>query len=113
LLGVQAYQNGNALEIETWWQVTSPPGSMTFSVMAHLIRGDGVTVGVADGFGMALSDLAQGDIVVQSHPFTPDGDLEGLWFRTGVYWSDTTQLWTTPDQAGNAIFVPLKEVIVR
>jgi len=113
LLGVQAYQNGNALEIETWWQVTSPPSSMPFSVMAHLVRGDGATVEVADGFGIALSDLAQGDIVVQSHGFTPDGSLEGLWFRTGVYWLETTQLWAAADQAGNAIFVPLQEVIVR
>jgi hypothetical protein len=105
--------SANALEIETWWQVTSPPGSMPFSVMAHLVQEDGVTVGVADGFGIALSDLAQGDIVVQSHTFTPDGGLEDLWFRTGVYWLETTQLWTAADQVDNAIFVALKEVIVH
>jgi len=113
LLGVQAYQDGNTLEIETWWQITSPPSSRPFSVMAHLVREDGATVGVADGFGIAPSDLAQGDIVAQSHAFTLGEGTEGLWFRTGAYWLDTTQLWTTPDHAGNAIFVPLKEVIVR
>jgi len=113
LLGVQAYKEGSSLEIETWWQVTSPPSSVPFSVMAHLVRSDGATVGVADGFGVAPSDLMQGDIVVQSHVFTPGEGTEGLWFQTGVYRSDTTQLWTTPDEAGNAIFVPLKEAIVR
>lgn len=113
LLGVQAYREGNTLEVETWWRITAPSGTRPFSIMAHLTREDGATVEVADGLGVAPSDLAQGDIVVQTHAFTPDEGLEGRWFRTGIYWLDTTQLWTTADDAGNAVFVPLDEITVR
>jgi len=113
LIGVVAYPAEAALEIETWWQVTGAVGPEPFSAMAHLVRSDGQAIAVADGFAVPPPDLARGDVVVQRHIF-PDHNITGLWFRTGLYWSETTQLWPTASCAGcDAIFVSLDQAIVR
>ena len=54
------------------------------SVMAHLLDGDGATVGVADGFGVSPLILAPGDLVVQRHRFPLPSREAGIWLRTGL-----------------------------
>ncbi len=107
-LGAQAYRQGGTLEIETWWRVARGPITRPLSVMAHLLDGDGATLGVADGFGAAPWTLAPGDVVVQRHRFPVPPEETDAWLRTGAYWLDNGERWgLTGVQGADALFVPI------
>jgi len=95
-LGHRVVESGpQEIAVETWWQVSQSeiPRTRPLSIMAHLLRGDGQPVGVADGLGVPLDVWQAGDILVQYHEFELPPDLEGgtYWLQTGVYWLDTLE----------------------
>jgi hypothetical protein len=109
-LGVAVYPEGDGLEVETWWQVTEGPISRPLSIMAHLLRGDGEVLGVADGLGVSPLILTARDVAVQRHRFPVPLEETEVWLRTGAYWLDTMERWALKDVVGvDALFVPLKE----
>jgi hypothetical protein len=96
-LGVDAYRDGEMLDVETWWRVTDGPIARPFAIMGHLLTPQGQVIGQWDGLGISPLSLATGDVVVQRHRFTapPATHLsDETWLRTGVYWADTQQRWT-------------------
>jgi hypothetical protein len=105
-LGAAVVDNDPALEVETWWRVTSGPVSRNFSLMAHLIRSDGSVVATADGLGIWPMTLAAGDVFVQRHRFALPEDNASLWLRIGAYWLDTLDLWSVAE-GRDALLVPL------
>lgn len=107
-LGITAYNHRDSLEIETWWRVTTRPDGRPFSIMAHLLDAGGQALAVADGLGVAPTELQRGDVVVQSHVFLSDGTDGARWLRTGAYWLDTGVRWSVGDDSEDAIFVPLQ-----
>ena len=113
LLDVDAYADDTTLDIETRWEVTAPTDGPPFSVMAHLVQGDGVALQVADGLRVTAADLRSGDIVIQRHSFQAEDATADLWFRTGVYWAAGTELWDVSDRVGNAVFVRVGEALER
>jgi hypothetical protein len=88
----QATEDGT-LEIQTWWEVVQLP-ERSFSIMGHFGRGDQV-VSVTDGLGVPLTELRQGDLLVQRHRYDPgsEADQGGLWFETGGYWRASMERW--------------------
>jgi hypothetical protein len=95
-LGHRVVESGpQAVTVETWWRVREGeiPRTRPLSIMAHLVRGDGQPVGVADGLGVPLDVWQAGDILVQYHEFALPPDLEEgtYWLQTGVYWLDTLE----------------------
>jgi len=111
-IGAATYSESGGLEIETWWRVTQGPIERPFSIMAHLLTGQGAAVGVADDLGVFPVVLEEGDVVVQRHRFSPVAGREALWLRTGAYWLDTDppQRWSVAETPGaDALLVPLGE----
>jgi len=107
-VGMAAYPEGNSLEVETWWQVTTGPITRPLSIMAHLLTPNGEALSVADGLGVSPLALAVGDLVVQRHRFPTPLQAE-LWLRTGAYWLDTMERWPVGDVPGDdALFIPLE-----
>jgi hypothetical protein len=107
-LGVATYAQGEALEVETWWQVAEGPITRPLSIMAHLLASDGAVLGIADGLGVSPAVLVPGDVVVQRHRFPRPQQGAAAWLRTGAYWLDTMERWPVADTPGdNALFVPL------
>lgn len=110
-LAAKAYQNGEELEVETWWQVMDGPIDNLFSIMAHITTAQGDTLAVDDGIGISPLALETGDILVERHRFTADSAAVQL--RTGAYWLDETITpWTladAPDQ--NAILLNLADLL--
>jgi hypothetical protein len=108
-LGVKAHPREDMLAVETWWQVTEGPVTRPFSIMAHLLDGDGATTGVADGFGVPPLVLEPGDVVVQRHRFPMPSQETNIWLRTGAYWLDSGDRWTCNGAPGaDAVFVKLE-----
>jgi 4-amino-4-deoxy-L-arabinose transferase-like glycosyltransferase len=99
-LALQGYQivpaGEQGFELWAWWEVKSPT-LRPFSLMGHLVDAAGHTVGVADGLGVPLTEMRQGDWFVQRHRFLLSGNvtagLDELWFQTGGYWLDTLERW--------------------
>ncbi|MGC9350021.1 MAG: ArnT family glycosyltransferase [Anaerolineae bacterium] len=88
LLGTSAAWREDALDVETWWQVTAPPDpEAPVSVMGHLLQPSGEAIEVADGLGIPIHLWEPGDVIVQRHTFAVDrGKLDDdLILRTGVY----------------------------
>jgi hypothetical protein len=92
-LGSTAYNQADALDVETWWQVNDGPITRPFSIMAHLLTPQGDVIDQADGLGVWPSVLATGDVFVQRHHFALPQEGDGLWLRTGAYWLDTMERW--------------------
>ena len=108
-LGVELYPQGDVLELETWWLVTEGPITRPFSVMAHLLDGDGAAISVADGFGVSPLILAAGDVVVQRHRFPMPPQEADIWVRTGAYWLDSADRWTVTGTPGaDALYLHLE-----
>jgi len=107
--GARVLQGGGVPTVETWWRVLRGGIGAPFSIIGHLVSEDGVMVDGNDGFGVSVSDLATGDIVVQRHAFEGAAMLDGLWLRTGAYWLEASEepwpIEGIPD--ANALFVPL------
>ncbi|HOT93524.1 MAG TPA: phospholipid carrier-dependent glycosyltransferase [Anaerolineae bacterium] len=93
-VGTLAYPDANGLTVETWWRVTAETTGRSFSIMAHLLDGQGTPLGVADGLSIAPHALVPGDLFVQRHQFA-GVDIAQLWLRTGVYWADDLTRWPT------------------
>ena len=91
LIGLRTYPQRDSLEVETWWRVDAAPITRPFSIMAHLVRGNGQPLAVADGLGVAPQALRQGDVVVQRHRF-PAATADA-WLRLGAYWLDNQRRW--------------------
>ena len=91
-----AYPDGEALDVETWWQVTDSPIARPFAVMGHLLTPDGQVLGQYDDLGISPLALAAGDMLVQRHRFAspPQGDI---WLRTGIYWREPMERWAVAD----------------
>jgi 4-amino-4-deoxy-L-arabinose transferase-like glycosyltransferase len=108
-LGAAITPQGDRLDVETWWQVTGGAIDRPFSIMAHLLAGDGTALGIADGLGVLAPTLEPQDVVVQRHSFArPPGNTKA-YLRTGAYWLDTGDLWPVAGVPGkNALFVPLE-----
>jgi len=105
-LGATTYGGDEGLEVETWWQVSSPT-ARPFSIMGHLLNAQGEVLAVADGLGVPADALQPGDVVVQRHRFdtAPQG---ALWLRTGAYWLDTMERWPVADSPqADLLIVPL------
>jgi len=83
-------------ELQTWWEVNSP-SARPFSLMGHLVDPAGHAVGIADGLGVPLTEMRQGDWFIQRHRFLPTeeavADPGALWLQTGGYWLDTMERW--------------------
>jgi hypothetical protein len=109
-LGIELYRQGPNLELETWWRVTKPEFGGPASIMAHLLDGNGQSLGVADGLGVPTNLLQSGDVFVQSHVFAVPEGAEDLWFRTGAYRLDSGARWPIAGASGDAFFVALGEV---
>ncbi len=92
-LGVQAYPDGDTLDVETWWQVTEGPITRPLSIMGHLLNGSGELIGQDDGLGVSPVVWQPGDIIVQRHRFPQPPVGTELWLRTGAYWLDTMERW--------------------
>lgn len=93
-LGMAAYSDQGALDVETWWRVTDGPVTRPFSVMAHLVSVNGDVVAMADGLGTAPLTLVTGDVIVQRHRFPRNAAGSEAWLLTGAYWLDTMERWT-------------------
>ena len=81
---------GQTVELTTVWRVEERP-ARPLSLMAHLVRADGVPIVVGDGMGVPVEQWQPGDILVQRHrlpipPGTPPGRYR---LQTGAYWLDT------------------------
>jgi hypothetical protein len=108
-LGTTTSFQADALEMETWWQVTEGPITQPLSIMAHLLAEDGTVLGTADGFGISPLVLTPGDVVVQRHRFAKPTEGVEVWLRTGVYWLATQERWPVNGVEGdNALFVSLE-----
>jgi len=85
-----------AFELQTWWEVGSPT-ARPFSLMGHVVDTEGRVLAVADGLGIPLTEMRQGDWFVQRHRFLLDentiANLDVAWFQTGGYWLDTMERW--------------------
>ena len=92
-LGATASRQADALEVETWWQVTAGPITRPLSIMAHLLTGAGDVVGLADGLGVSPVMWQPGDVIVQRHHFPRLPSGEDVYLRTGAYWLDTMERW--------------------
>ncbi len=107
-VGALAYPDANGLTVETWWRVTAATTARPFSIMAHLLDGQGTPLGVADGLSIAPYTLTPGDLFVQRHRFA-GVDALPLWLRTGVYWADDLTRWsTTADPTADMLLIRLK-----
>jgi len=99
-LALQGYRiaaaGEHAFELQTWWEVNNP-SARPFSLMGHLVDPAGHAVGIADGLGVPLTEMRQGDWFVQRHRFLLTKEavagLDALWFQTGGYWLDTMERW--------------------
>ena len=92
-LGAAASRQADALEVETWWQVTAGPITRPLSIMAHLLTDAGDVLGLADGLGVSPVMWQPGDVIVQRHRFPLPQASVGLYLRTGAYWLDTMERW--------------------
>jgi len=92
-LGATASPQADALEVETWWQVTAGPITRPLSIMAHLLTDAGDVLGLADGLGVSPVMWQPGDVIVQRHRFPLPQASVGLYLRTGAYWLDTMERW--------------------
>jgi hypothetical protein len=97
-LGAAAYHSGDALDVETWWEVTARPVARPFSILGHLLSPQGEIVERFDGLGLSPLALLAGDVLVQRHRFAASAGEAEVWLRTGAYWQDTMERWTV----GNA-----------
>ena len=71
------------LEVNTYWRVDgriTPP----MTIFVHLIDAPGNIRGQHDGFGAALTTLEPGDIVIQHHVITVDGNAPPGAYRLQV-----------------------------
>jgi hypothetical protein len=97
LRGYQVAPAGErAFELQTWWEVSSP-STRPYSLIGHMVDSEGNAVGVADGLGVPLTEMRQGDWLVQRHRFVlteeATASLDVVWFQTGGYWLDTMERW--------------------
>jgi hypothetical protein len=96
-------QPGQALELQTFWQVNDPPPE-PLSLMAHVIAEDGRAIAVGDGLGVPIENWQPGDVIAQRHALeipadTPPGEY---WIHVGAYTlSDLRRLnIATAEQSG-------------
>lgn len=105
-LGATAYAEGDGLDVETWWQVSSPT-TRPFSIMGHMLNAQGEVLAVVDGLGVPADALQTGDVLVQRHRFAV-APANGLWLRTGAYWLDTMERWpVAASPQADLLIVPL------
>lgn len=77
---------GETNTVETWWRVEARP-AQSLSLMAHLVRVDGVPIAVGDGLGVPVEQWMPGSMLIQRHQFaipaeTPPGTYT---FHVGAY----------------------------
>jgi hypothetical protein len=106
-LGSTAYDEGDGLDVETWWQVADGPITQPFSIMAHLLTPQGDVIGQADGLGVWPSMLETGDVFVQRHHFALPQEGDELWLRTGAYWLDTMERWAIGGVDHNGVLLEI------
>ncbi|MGD1991733.1 MAG: hypothetical protein PVI59_00940, partial [Anaerolineae bacterium] len=108
-LGATVDRADEALEVETWWQVSEGLIDRPFSVIGHLLTTEGDQLAVDDGLGVSPLVLAAGDVVVQHHRFPLPQEGDARWLLTGAYWLDTMARWEVlGDPTGDGLFVPLQ-----
>lgn len=109
-LGATAFSEKDALNVETWWQVTQGPITRPLSIMGHLLAPDGEMIGQDDGLGVPPVVWQPGDVIVQRHRFPLVSPGTEVLLRTGAYWLDTMERWPlagTPE--GDVIVLRLPE----
>ncbi|TFG72639.1 MAG: phospholipid carrier-dependent glycosyltransferase [Anaerolineales bacterium] len=107
-LGIQSTEDGDTLEVETYWRVETSWVTRPVSVMAHLLASDGQTIDIADGLNISPLLWQNGDVIVQRHTFKVSCEMrKDLWLRTGIYWLDTQDRWAVDDTRNDALFIPL------
>jgi hypothetical protein len=107
-LGIQVFQDGETVGVETWWRVKQGPVMRPLSITAHLVTAEGQTLAVADGLGVQPVEWLQGDVLVQRHVFSKPPERTEVWLRTGVYWLEDGSRWELVDvPEADAIFIPL------
>lgn len=111
-LGATAVVDEAHLDVATWWRVTDIAVTRNFSLLAHLIRADGLAVGTADGLDVWPMSLAKDDVFVQLHRFERPQDATELWLRTGAYWLDTMSLWPATS-GGDVLWLPLDSLMTE
>ena len=122
-LGVNFLLSRETTEVETWWLVNESPITHSFSLMLHLVNAQGEMLEVADGLGIAPTQLIKEDVLVQRHRFNKSViDLDNnVWLRVGAYWLDIDEslevqetgysrwpLAGYKEKKADAIFVPIK-----
>jgi hypothetical protein len=111
LLDVATYEQGDEIEVETWWQVVAGPVDRAFSLMGHGLDAQGETVAVSDGLGVSPLVLQRGDVIVQRHRFPDAGGI--VQFRTGAYWLDSVQRWPLlSDRSQDTITFSLEQLVL-
>ncbi len=107
-LGAYVFDEEADLEIETWWQVKNGPITRPFSIMAHLVTGQAMSLGTEDGLGVWPLTLEAGDVIVQRHLFSSPLPDQALWLRAGIYWLTPLEQWSVADQPqADALWLPL------
>lgn len=87
--------------VETWWRVETRP-AQSLSLMAHLVRADGVPLAVGDGLGVPVEQWIPGSLLVQRHQFAlPAETSPGAYtLQVGAYtYPDLTRLLVTAGEA--------------
>ncbi len=91
-LGHTAHQASNAMEVWTYWQVSTPP-TTPVSLMLHLLGPDDAPVSVGDGLGVSQEQWQPGDVLIQRHhlPLPLDAPAGAYTPLTGVYTLETLE----------------------
>ena len=72
--------------VETWWRIEARP-AQPLSLMAHLLRADGIPLAVGDGLGVAVEQWLPGSLLIQRHALTIPADTPpgSYAFHVGAY----------------------------
>jgi 4-amino-4-deoxy-L-arabinose transferase-like glycosyltransferase len=106
-LGYELSREERMNTLITYWQVVDR-SDRPFSLMAHLVSGEGRPVAVGDGLGVPWEQLQPGDLLVQRHLLSAPQELSAgsYWLQTGAYWLDTMERWKVGGEgAGDRILL--------
>lgn len=81
-----ALKIGETNTVETWWRVDARP-VQALSLMAHLLRADGIPIAVGDGLGVPVEQWIPGSLLIQRHQLAiPPETSPGVYpFHVGAY----------------------------
>ncbi len=106
---------GETNVVETWWRAETRP-AQSLSLMAHLVREDGVPLAVGDGLGVSVEQWIPGSLLIQRHQFAipPETSPGAYTLQVGAYtYPDLNRLLVTAGEflAADHITVGQLEVI--